>query len=357
MKKIIFLILLVLTLGGCYDYNELNDLAIVVGMGIDYQDQKYAITFEVLSNNVDKESANTKSFTVTGYDANFATAIDKTSDALPKRAYFSHTDLLALSQNVAKNHIKEIIDYILRNNNIREILNVVVCDNPQELLSNTSKKIAVVSSSINDAITADITSGSYAIEKKYINLVREMISFGEDASATYIAIKKDDIDFLGTALFAGYQMVGTLNDAETAILNVLNNKAKNTLITVNYAGEDFTNSIFKSKINFKVSKNKITVTGEVYGKVLENNPNFDLKDGTTISQIEKTFSYTLNEKIVSLIQKLQSLKSDALYLGENYYINTRDKNDKLWLKAQIEANVEFKISKKGIIYEVYDANK
>ena len=152
-------------------------------------------------------------------------------------------------------------------------------------------------------------------------------------------------------------MVGTLNDAETAILNVLNNKAKNTLITVNYAGEDFTNSIFKSKINFKVSKNKITVTGEVYGKVLENNPNFDLKDGTTISQIEKTFSYTLNEKIVSLIQKLQSLKSDALYLGENYYINTRDKNDKLWLKAQIEANVEFKISKKGIIYEVYDANK
>ena len=53
MKKII-LILLLLTLTGCKDYTEINDLAIVSGIIIDYVDNKYEITSELIIN--DKES-------------------------------------------------------------------------------------------------------------------------------------------------------------------------------------------------------------------------------------------------------------------------------------------------------------
>ena len=47
MKKIIFILLIPLFLGGCYDYQELNDLAIISGIAIDYEDD-YEVTFEVL---------------------------------------------------------------------------------------------------------------------------------------------------------------------------------------------------------------------------------------------------------------------------------------------------------------------
>ena len=53
MKKIILLFMLLL-LSGCKDYTEINDLGIISGMIIDYKDNKYEITTEIITN--DKES-------------------------------------------------------------------------------------------------------------------------------------------------------------------------------------------------------------------------------------------------------------------------------------------------------------
>ena len=49
MKKFILLLLIPLFLGGCYDYNGLNDLAIISGIAIDYEDDEFKVTFEVIS--------------------------------------------------------------------------------------------------------------------------------------------------------------------------------------------------------------------------------------------------------------------------------------------------------------------
>ena len=38
MKKILFSIIMLLLLSGCYNYNELNSYAISTGMAIDYED-------------------------------------------------------------------------------------------------------------------------------------------------------------------------------------------------------------------------------------------------------------------------------------------------------------------------------
>ena len=49
MKKIIILLSLIFILTGCYDNIELDDLAIVSGVGIDYKDEKFYLTYEILS--------------------------------------------------------------------------------------------------------------------------------------------------------------------------------------------------------------------------------------------------------------------------------------------------------------------
>ena len=51
MKKIIFIIGIVLLISGCYDYRELNDMSIVSGIGIDYVDNQYKVIFEKARNN------------------------------------------------------------------------------------------------------------------------------------------------------------------------------------------------------------------------------------------------------------------------------------------------------------------
>ena len=49
MKKII-IILICLLLYGCYDYTEINDLVIITGIILDYQNDKYILTSQVIEN-------------------------------------------------------------------------------------------------------------------------------------------------------------------------------------------------------------------------------------------------------------------------------------------------------------------
>ena len=48
MKKIIILLLSCFLFTGCYDYNELNNAAIVSGIAASYKNEKYNITFETI---------------------------------------------------------------------------------------------------------------------------------------------------------------------------------------------------------------------------------------------------------------------------------------------------------------------
>ena len=52
MKKII-LIITILLLTGCYNYTEINDLAFVSSIGIDYDvdSEKFLVTYEILNDN------------------------------------------------------------------------------------------------------------------------------------------------------------------------------------------------------------------------------------------------------------------------------------------------------------------
>ena len=46
MKKIFLMLFIPLLLSGCYDYNQLNDLAIISGIAIDYDKEEFKVTFE-----------------------------------------------------------------------------------------------------------------------------------------------------------------------------------------------------------------------------------------------------------------------------------------------------------------------
>ena len=60
MKKIFFILIIPFILGGCYDYNQLNDLAIISGIGIDYENDEFKVTFEVISTKKEGETINHK---------------------------------------------------------------------------------------------------------------------------------------------------------------------------------------------------------------------------------------------------------------------------------------------------------
>ena len=108
MKKILILLIMIFSLTGCKDYIEINDLAILTGIVIDYTDDMYEVTAQLIVN--DKKS-NTKVFTTKSSSIN--EAIAELSKLSNKEVFISHLKVLIVTDNIIKNNI-DFKDYFLR---------------------------------------------------------------------------------------------------------------------------------------------------------------------------------------------------------------------------------------------------
>ena len=109
MKKIIILLLSCFLFAGCYDYNELNNAAIVSGIAASYKNEKYNITFEtIVTKKSESNSSDTKTMLVSSSGKTPAEAFDNTIASVDKKAVFSHLKVVILDETIAKKGIKDL---------------------------------------------------------------------------------------------------------------------------------------------------------------------------------------------------------------------------------------------------------
>lgn len=133
MKKnliIISLIFLILMLSGCWSKRELNDLALVAALGIDFVDDEYAISAQVIdpSQVSSKQSASEQAPVVT-YHAQGKTvfeAIRKILASSPRKLYFAHLQLVVIGEELAINGLRDTVDFLGRDQEIRNDFTVIV---------------------------------------------------------------------------------------------------------------------------------------------------------------------------------------------------------------------------------------
>ena len=120
MKKILILIIMIFLLSGCYDYNELNDIAIVSGVGIDYKDDKYSVTFEIISTKKSGDSSgSSSSYTASSEAETITEAFLKIGNSLDKVAYYDHIEMVIISEELAKNKMVEVSEFLIRSPKLR----------------------------------------------------------------------------------------------------------------------------------------------------------------------------------------------------------------------------------------------
>jgi len=119
-------------------------------------------------------------------------------------------------------------------------------------------------------------------------------------------------------------------------------------------GKTFTIAIFDTKSETKITKDEINIAGVYRAKIMNNGPNFDIKNVDILNTLDEDFSKLLNEEITKFIEELQKNDTDILGFANKYYIKSRDKNDKLWQNAKINTNIKVIINKKGLVYSIYE---
>lgn len=354
MKKILIIILTLLLCTGCFDYKEINDLAIINAIGVDYENDEYVITLEILNDQIDKDSSKITSYTKVGHGKNLTSAIENAADKLSKQLIFNHIKLMILSKSIIEEKFENIIDLFLRNTYFRENFYVISAtkNKPETLLNHTTNEAPIASTAITDTLESIRYSSNTNVLKKFDEMVEEVITYGIDTCFSNITLKDNEFIVDGMSIFNNYSYKSNLSNEYVKIYNLLTDNFDRPTYTINYDNLSFTTAINNGKINAEIKSGTINVTGNLMGRIIDNDPKYNIRDPKNLERIDNDFTNLLNKKIPEFIKVLQDNNSDILGITRNYYKKTRTKDKDYWLKLDIKSNIKFNINKKGLIYDV-----
>ncbi len=357
MKKIILIILL-LTLSGCYDYKEINDLAIITAIGVDYKDEEYKITLEILNDQNDKDSGKIKAYTKTGSDKSLAKALEKAADLLSDQANYTHVKLLILSDTITDGKFQNIIDFFMRSTYFRENFYVIssMDTEPEKILEKNTDENPVASTAIINLLESQDYSSNSGVLKTFDQIVEETLAFGKDTCFSNITLDDEQFRVDGLSIFDKYEYKDTISNEFATIYNILTNDFYRPIYSKTYDDLYFSIAITEGKVKTSLDTKTIKLTGDLMGKIMDNEPNFIIRDLDVLKDLNSDFKKLINEKFTDFIGVLQENKSDILFFGESYYQKTREKSENFWIHLDIDSDVGFYINKKGLIYEVQDEN-
>lgn len=359
MKKIIILLITIFLTSGCYDYVELNDLSIISGISVDYESNNYEIAYEILNEQKNgQETSNQPAIIITGKGKTVSEAFNNAAKETPKKPYYAHLKCIIISEEVAKFKLENIIDYFLRNTDIRSEFDTVIAKNSsaKKLLSNSSKNNPVISDLIESLLKNNKYYKNNASTAPFEEIVTDIIIYGEEAEMAVINIENDKLNISGIGIFNNFNLKGILTPQESITYNVLTGNATNASYTVKCNDNYLTFSVYKSKPTIDITESKISIDVEAYASIIESNCNYNFKNSDVYKKLNKEYSNVIEKDIKKFINTTINLNSDILGIRRNYYKKYRTKNNDIWKMLDYNINVDLKINKKGLIFEVENDN-
>ena len=327
MKKIIILILILL-LTGCTSYTELSDLSIVNAIGIDYKDNKFILTMNVINGELDDNKIEKELITYQSSGTTLDECFHNIYLNSNKRLYLSHIDILILTDDAINNQFSNIIKNFLDNNEYRNNFNVVLLN---EINLTKFMNLQILSEDIINILNTNMNESGITVLKDFETIIKELL-IDRNTYLPSISYKDDKLIVDGYTLIKNYKIYDKLTIKDSIILNFLNDKINKTFIN-----------------DTTVFNNKTIVTSK------NNNIYFKL-----ITTINKTHNFKKNiiDDINIFLKKYQNNNYDILKLVDivkkndyQYYIKNKDLLKKLSFNISIEIFKKDNFLQGDLLYE------
>lgn len=325
MKKInITLLALIISINsilvsGCWNYRDIDKLAIVAGVAVDKgTNGLFIVTVELVKVSGGKD-AKTSSETVTMEGKTIFDAVRNGISLSGKKFYWSHAKVIILSKEIASEGVKEVLDWYNRDSETRPDVHILISEeaSAKEIFSGQGTTEDIRSFVLDDMIKNQ--------EKLSKAPIIDLLQFDNDLQAEgvspiipSITLKQIDDKMLphimGTAIFKSDKLVGFLNGDETKDLMFIKNKVKGGVLIEGPQENDITTpvslEIFKNKTQVKPVVNgmdiKINLIIETTVAIDELGGTENLIDNEGRLRLERSTEKTLKKQIESLIEKVQS---------------------------------------------------
>lgn len=361
IKMILLLLILTLLLSGCWSKRELNELAIVVALGIDKIDDEYEISIQVVdpSEISSKQPSSGRSPVVTYHTKGKSVfeAIRRMTTLTPRKPYFSHLQIVVIGQKLAEEGLNEPLDFIARDHEFRNDFDVVMSyqTTAKEVLNVLTPIEKMPANKLLNSIKVSEKSWGSTLTVNTDELLNTLSSKEKSAVLSAVEIEGDPklgidqtnveriktpviLKYSGIAVFKEDKLLGLLSEEESIYFNFLNNKIESTVVVLACPDKgDLTTEITQSKAKikgiFEKGTPKISIKINVTQNIGEVNCAINLTQNKTIEYIDKLTEDQIKEqteKTLNIIQK--SYKLDILGFGEAL----RRENPKKWKEMQKE---------------------
>lgn len=370
MKKIFVIVLtlfILLLSSGCYNYKEINEMAIVSSIGIDKDDKndKYIVSAQIMNSKESEDSEDSQIIVYTKEGDTIHEALRNVTLESPRKLYGNHLSKIVLSEEVAKEGIDNVLDTFNRLSEVRnEFIITVVKDNKAsdvlKVLTSTetipaeyvklSLKIADETSGLTYTTKLDEFISLYL--KKGIDPVVPVLKIDKKAKkgTTIDNITTTDpmskIVIENLAVTNKGKLETYLKSEEVIGYNFLRNQIQKMIIPVkcddknNYASI----AILKNKTKSNTSKkdNKYIINFDINSEAIitEYNCESNLKNEKVIEKLEKDTEKKINRYIKKSLDKQKETKGKFLGLERLIYLDyPKYKNEDYSVKYNVKVNL------------------
>ncbi len=339
-KYIIVLILIVVIFSGLNNLKELTSIAIVKTIGLDLDEEgNIEATVIVIDTKSEEEDS---SIIYESKGSSVQETLRKIVDKSPKRLYAGHVETLVVSEDIAKEKLKESLDFFIRDNEGSNNFSLTIAKG-----SKAKDIVTIINDekiSFMELLLSSVKYRGNSNTDTLNDLIKQILKKGEEICVSTCYIEDEKLTIGPMAYFSSWNMQGFLDDRESIIYNLLENNVKNAIIPVNENEDLIVLEITSSKTKLSLKDNIVTIKLDIKANVSETGENVVIESVEDVNKVNEIVRKNLEVEIEEFLNKYDNNLigvGNLLYRKKSKY-NTND------VKKNVEVKIEI-LNQGGVI--------
>jgi len=237
--------------------------------------------------------------------------------------YFEHLQVIVISEEVARDGIEDIIDFFVRDPEMRRRVKVFITPDQAKSILDVSPRIEDYSSIYLAKLPMNADKNSRMVEKTDLGEIINRMHAGYDFLLPAVIATKDEIKTNGAAVFANRKMVGWINGIEVEAIKLMVGTYKGGVIPIHAPDDE------DGIISIEVTKAKSHITPIITEDVLEFRIEINVEgnyaedinmhthaeiDSKYLDRLEDDFARMIEEICMKTAKKIQEYGGDVMLL-------------------------------------------
>lgn len=383
--------IMTMILTGCWNRRELNELAVVLAVGIDSADGQYEVSVQVSEPSQMSRDRGSDRSPVSIFSQKAPTlfeAFRKITTKSARKMYVAHIRLVIFDEQTARNGIKEPLDFLFRDHEVRPDFYMVVTKDTsaKDVVSFITPTEILPSIGLYKTLKVSEKVWAPTSAVKVTEMLKKLTKTGVEPVLTWGKLVGDvrkgktpenikqptsfsEFKYYGVSAFRGDRLVGWLNESNSKAYNYITNKVSSTVGNVNcpHSEGDFVVEVSRSKVKIVPSiqrgEPRVKLEATIEANLGEIGCPVDLTNEAAFLAMEEAARKSLMKILKDGVREAQSMGSDIFGFGEAFHrkyprqwTQWKANWNQKFKQIPVEIKIEYKLRKIGKIISPFGNN-